>query len=102
SDNLLFPGGKQLPSILICLLYVVQPAEITPLVLIGTKRQDFFSTGGKAQVGRDDREDAFFRHQRKEERRNDVDAVASQRTRLGCQAVALGFAIRCGFPVATM
>ena len=35
-------------------------AEVAPVVLVGAEGDDFFALGGKAKVGGDDGEDAFF------------------------------------------
>src|ERR1700693_658871 len=67
------PGG---------LPHLVRPAEITPIIVIGTKGEDFFFVGGEMQIGSDDREHAFFSHQRKKTRRNHVDAGKSQHLQL--------------------
>jgi len=49
-------------------------AEVAPVIFIGAKGEDLFSLSGEAEIGGNDREDAFFGDQRQEAGRNDVDA----------------------------
>ena len=69
-------------QILSGLHHIVRLAEITPIIFIGAKGEDFFSAGGEMQIGGDDGENAFFSHHRKKTRRNNVDARKSQRPHL--------------------
>ena len=62
--------------------HVVWPAEITPIILVGTKSEKFFSLGSESQIGRDDGKNTVFPHDREQARRNDVDAAKSQRLQL--------------------
>ena len=49
-------------------------AEVAPVVFVGAEGEDFFALGGKAEVGVDDGEDAFFGEQREEAGGDDVNA----------------------------
>src|SRR5438128_10502491 len=69
-------------QILSGLHHVVRPAEITPIIFVGAKGEDFFSVSGETQIGGDDGENAFFNHYGKKTRRNNVDAGKSQRLHL--------------------
>ena len=53
-------------------------AEVAPIVLVGAESEDFFALGGEAEIGGDDRENALFREQGKEARRDKVDARESE------------------------
>ena len=57
-------------------------AEITPIIFIGAKGEDFFSVGSETQIRGDDGESALFTHHRKKTGRNDVNAGKSQRLQL--------------------
>ena len=56
-------------------------AEVAPVVFVGAEGEYFFSSGGKAKVGVDDRKGAFFGEQREEARGNNVDAGESESKR---------------------
>lgn len=56
-------------------------AKIAPVVFVGSEGEDFFSFGGDAKVGVDDRKGAFFAEHSEEARRNDVDAGEGERQR---------------------
>src|SRR5438477_11506894 len=58
-------------------------AEVAPIVLVGAEGEDFFALGGEAEVGRDDREDAFFGEHGEEARGDDVDAGESEGLKRG-------------------
>ena len=53
-------------------------AEVAPVVFVGAEAEDFFALTGEAEIGIDDREDAFFGEHREEAGRNDVDAGEGQ------------------------
>lgn len=61
-------------EILSCLEEIARPAQIAPIIIIGSKSEDFFPAGGKTQIGSDDGKHTFFNHHGKKARRNDVDA----------------------------
>ena len=67
------PGGS---------LQIIQPAQIAPIIFVGTKRQDLLSLASQTQIGFDDGEGSFFHHLRYEERRNYVDTGKGQRLSL--------------------
>jgi len=50
------------------------PAEVAPVVGVGSEGQDFLALGGEAEVGGDDGEDAFFGEHGEEARGDEVDA----------------------------
>src|SRR5438876_12198236 len=58
-------------------------AEVAPIVLVGAEGEDFFALGGEAEVGRDDREDAFFGEHGEEAQGDDVDAGESEGLKRG-------------------
>lgn len=56
------------------LLKVGGAAEVTPVVFVSAEGEDFFALGREAEVGFDDRENAFFGEQGEKARGDDVDA----------------------------
>src|SRR6266487_3214173 len=69
-------------QILSGLRHILRPPEIAPIILIGPKGGDFFSSASNTQIGVDDGENAFFTHHGKQTRRNNVDAGERQRLHL--------------------
>ena len=55
---------------------VLRP-QISPVIFIGAEPQYPLAFSGKPKIRRNDREDAFFRHQPKDSGRDDVDAAKS-------------------------
>ena len=49
-------------------------AEIAPIVIVGAEGKDVLALGGKAEIGRDDGEDAFFGEHGEKAGRDHVDA----------------------------
>ncbi len=66
-------------QILLGLHHVFRLAEIAPIIFVGPKGKDSLALGGKAQVGRDDGESAYFSHHCKKTVGNYMDAGESQR-----------------------
>ena len=54
-------------------------AQISPIIFVSAKAEDSFSLPGQTQIRRDDGKDALFGHQRKNTRRNNVNARKGQR-----------------------
>ncbi len=54
-------------------------AEVAPVVLVGAEGKDFFALGGKAEIGVDDGEDAFFGEHGEEAGGDDVNAREGER-----------------------
>ncbi len=53
-------------------------AEVAPVIFIGAKGEDLFSLSGEAEIGGNDREDAFCGEHSEKAGRDDVDAGKSQ------------------------
>ena len=53
-------------------------AKIAPIILVGSEGEDLFALRREAEIGGDDREDAFFGEHGEETRGNDVDSGESK------------------------
>ena len=63
-----------LPQVVSGLGEVGGAAEVAPIVVVSAEGEDFLALGGEAEVGGDDREDAFFGEHGEEAGGDDVDA----------------------------
>jgi hypothetical protein len=71
----------------------LDPAQVPPVIFVGTKREDLFSLRGQTQVSADNREGPFFTYLTKQPRGNYVDAGKGQRPGWSWSAEALLFPI---------
>ena len=91
-------GRRLSPQILRCMLEIVRPTEIAPIIFVGAKGQDFLALPSESQVGSDDRKHVLLCHHGQQSRRNYVYTAKRTCLRLRAWSSPLRLAVVDGSP----